>query len=137
MAILVPLAPYRIIVFEGEAKGVNLGMTAGAALEFLMLENGFADGGGAADVRLVDQHVGAGGSISFVVEILENPCAPVDRRRGEIGGGELEETGLGHESAALATLRRQLDGHEGIPLDGGQSVEAGQAVVGHDESPSR
>ena len=39
---------------------------------------------------------------------------------------------MGHESASFA-FRRQLDGHEGIPLDGGQSVEAGQAVVCHDK----
>ena len=78
MAILVPLAPYRIIVFEGEAKGVNLGMTAGAALEFLVLEDGFADGRGAANVRLVDQHVGRR-LYALVVEILQNPCPPVNR----------------------------------------------------------
>ena len=78
MAILAPFAPNRVVVFKGETQGIDLRMTAGAALEFLVLENGFADGGGTPDVRLIDQHVG-GRFDAFVVEILENPRASVDR----------------------------------------------------------
>ena len=78
VTILTPFASNRVVVFKGETEGIDLRMTAGAAFEFLVLENGFADGGGTPDVRLVDQHVG-GRFDAFVVEILENPRAPVDR----------------------------------------------------------
>ena len=69
MAILAALTSDRIIEFESKTKGVDLGMAAGAAFELLMLEDGLADGGSAADVRFVDQYVG-GRRDAFIVEIL-------------------------------------------------------------------
>lgn len=43
VAILAPLAPHRVVVFQGKTQGIDLRMTAGAAYQLLMLENGFAD----------------------------------------------------------------------------------------------
>ncbi len=69
VAILTPLAANWIVVFKGETQGIDLGMATSAALEFLMLEYCLTDGGGAADVRLVDHHIGRWLDV-FVVKIL-------------------------------------------------------------------
>ena len=106
-------------------------MAASTALEFLMLEDGFTDGRGSSDVRLVDQYI-SGRLDFFVVEILENPRASMDRRSGKVGRCKLQEAGLGNEPAAL-TILGELHRHEGITFDCGQTVEAGQAVIGHHE----
>ena len=47
VAILVPLTPNRVVIFQSETERVDFRVTAGAAFELLMLEDGLADGGGA------------------------------------------------------------------------------------------
>ena len=69
MAILAPLATNGIVVFKGEPQGIDLRMTTGAAFKLLMFENGFTDGGGSSDIRLVDQYVGWWINF-FVVEVF-------------------------------------------------------------------
>ena len=78
VAVFAALAPDRVVEFQCKTQGIDLGMAPGAAFEFLMFEDGFADGGGASDVRLVDQNV-SGRLDLFVVKILKNLRAAMDR----------------------------------------------------------
>ena len=55
----------------------------------------------------------------------------MDGRSGKVGGSKLEESGLGNEPAAL-TILGELHRHKGIAFHGGKTIEAREAVIGHD-----
>ena len=55
----------------------------------------------------------------------------MDRGSREVGGGELQKTGLSNQPPPFAALW-QLDRDESIAFDLGQAVESSETVIGHD-----
>ena len=123
-----------VVVFEGEAEGVDFVVAAGALREFAvdgeaLADGGFIDagnlGGDLADVGNGEAGIGA-------EEVFEDPGAAGDGGSTSSIRGHAQDGSLGDDAAARVAFWNG-DFSDGIAFDAGDVVEAGEAFVDGDE----
>jgi hypothetical protein len=112
-AIAIPPGTHDIEVLQGEANGIELGMTTGTALRFGVFGEQIADRGGTADVRLDGGHALRRRWRWLTQQLFHDPNAAQHGRGGGAVCGVFHERGLRDETSKRAAFRQGHTLHGG------------------------
>lgn len=121
-----------VVVFEGEAWGIDDAMATVAGFGVAMFVEEFAEGGGAADVGFDAGNAWRRRGRFGAEESVQDEDAAHDGRGVGAVGGDFEDAGVGEDAAAFAIVREGdfLDVEAG---DAGDVVVVSEASIEHGE----